>query len=478
MLWLALHLPHLALDLLTRGGVLSTPIAMAETVDGRHWVHDCNGHARRAGVAPGMTLSSARSICADLQVHTRDPSTELAALKRIAVWAGQFTSTISLNPPQGVLLEIEGSLALFGGAGTLRDRVAQGMHALGYHAHAAIAPAPLGAWLLARGGGIRVVTDKPSLAAVLRKLPIESLERSDHVLQALRGMGLRTVGDCLRLPRDGVTRRFGPEFLNYLDRALGRRADPRADFEPPVCYQGRITLPTETTDAEALLFATHRLLLELEGFLRARGSGVQGITLLLSHSRELDTPLHIALITPQRDARHMALLLRERLMQVTLNAPVEAVALKTESLSPLQELSADLFGDTHKARDDGRRLLDRLRAHLGREAVSRLQPFPDHRPERAWAHGSAGKKKSPANTPPRPLWLLHTPAQLKLIDGEPWCEGRLAMESGPERIESGWWDGADAARDYFVAANPHHERFWIYRELRGPKRWYLHGIFS
>jgi protein ImuB len=50
--------------------------------------------------------------------------------------------------------------------------------------------------------------------------------------------------------------------------------------------------------------------------------------------------------------------------------------------------------------------------------------------------------------------------------------------AGPERIESGWWDGKPAARDYFVARNPRGETLWIYREYGHSEAWYLHGIFA
>ena len=54
---------------------------------------------------------------------------------------------------------------------------------------------------------------------------------------------------------------------------------------------------------------------------------------------------------------------------------------------------------------------------------------------------------------PRPLWLLAEPQPL---DGRehPRYEGRLEFEEGPERIESGWWDGRDVRRDYYVARTP------------------------
>ena len=50
--------------------------------------------------------------------------------------------------------------------------------------------------------------------------------------------------------------------------------------------------------------------------------------------------------------------------------------------------------------------------------------------------------------------------------------------SDPERIESGWWDGADVTRDYFVAGDGSGARLWVFRERRDWTRWFLHGVFA
>ena len=65
-----------------------------------------------------------------------------------------------------------------------------------------------------------------------------------------------------------------------------------------------------------------------------------------------------------------------------------------------------------------------------------------------------------------------------MMDGHPCHGGRLALLDGPERIESGWWDGGDVTRDYFLAESPSGSRYWIYRECRMDRRWFLHGIFA
>ena len=54
----------------------------------------------------------------------------------------------------------------------------------------------------------------------------------------------------------------------------------------------------------------------------------------------------------------------------------------------------------------------------------------------------------------------------------------LQLVQGPERIESGWWDGLDVRRDYFIAESTCHARYWIYRELPQARAWYLHGLFG
>lgn len=481
MLWLALHFPHLSLDLLLRGrtpGMQTGPLVVCATRERRQRVHDRNRAAARAGIEPGMELGAALSLTDRLQVQPRDEAAEMAALETLAAWAGQFTPTVCLDPPGGLALEIGGSLTLFGGLKALRTRIARGLRALGYRARGAVAPAPAAARLLARAGRSEAIADHQALAATLHGLPVTTLECSGRVLNALWGMGLRTVGDCLHLPRDGMARRLGPELLQYLDRALGRIPDPRVPFQPPARFCSRLLLPAEITDAGALVFAAQRLVQELSGFLLARGSGVQELALGLVHRRRPATSLPVGMVRPGRDAEHLLGLLREHLERCELTVPVEAVELHADHLIPLEETSYDLFARPSGGEQDGARLIERLRARLGEDAVRGLRPCADHRPEYAWEYCAPGQAHSKPVPAARPLWLLQEPALLKVTQGLPRLDGRLVLRQGPERIEGGWWEGADAARDYFIAEGPRHERLWIFRELRKPQRWFLHGIFG
>ena len=101
------------------------------------------------------------------------------------------------------------------------------------------------------------------------------------------------------------------------------------------------------------------------------------------------------------------------------------------------------------------------------------------------AGAPAHSRRSPAALPlHRPVWLLPVASPLAERGALPLLDGRpLQLLSGPERIESGWWDGALVARDYFIAQAEDGALVWIYRarllttEPAGAQ-WFLQGRFG
>lgn len=483
-LWLSLYLPNLPLEALCRGGPIPRPAAVTEGRGARTWLVACEREALARGAYPGMALDAACALIPALRVLRRDARAERSALEGLALWAGGVTSCVSLMPPQGLLLEVGGSVRLFGGLERLGARVRAESRALGYRVHLAVAPTPLGAWLLARSGLEGCVTERSALAGRLAPVPVAALGLPEAIRKALTEMGLRTFGDCARLPRDGSVRRLGPELADMLDRALDRAPDPREPWTLPPSFERRLSLPAPVAEVEAVLFATHRLLLELAGFLTARAGGVQRLELELRRHDGACTPVSLDLVAPTRDVQHLLGLLRERLMRpesFAAGEAVEAIGLRAKEMMPLAPCNLELFGPVPAAGGNvpGAAWLERLQARLGVHAVRGLAAVPDHRPERAWRCCEPGETTPPAAMPPpRPLWLLPQPHPLRMVNGAPWLDGVLRLRPRPERIESGWWDGEEVARDYFVAQNPGGEIFWIYRERSREPRWFVHGVFG
>ena len=78
-----------------------------------------------------------------------------------------------------------------------------------------------------------------------------------------------------------------------------------------------------------------------------------------------------------------------------------------------------------------------------------------------------------------PTWLLAVPQALSVQQQCPQYHGPLQLLAGPQRLESGWLEGAPVLRDYFVARSAQAGLVWIYRErLDQSPRWYLHGLYA
>lgn len=480
MQWIALHLPNLPLEALTRALATPEPQAVAE----HHRIVACDGKALARGVRPGMTAAAATALAPQLAVHPRNAAEETEGLLGLAGWAAQFTPSVALELPDALVLEVSGSLQLFGSLKRIATDLREGCARMGFTVFIAAAPTPRGAAWLARTGREILVADPARLEEALAALPVRVLARDADAFEALAAIGATCIADVLNLPRAGFARRFGPRLLDDLDRALGRTPDPRTFFVPPATFGARLELPAEVTQAEALLFAARRLFVQLEGFLAARAAGVRRLVLRLFHRDARFTEVPIGFVAPSRDAVHFTTLARERLATLTLPDPVRALALVADDIVPFAGEPLALLTDGAPAPGDWPKLVERLRARLGTAAVHGVAVAAEHRPEYASrareiaADAKAARTPTTGNSGLRPFWLLPAPRPLAEIDAVPHHGGPLRLLAGPERIESGWWDGIDVARDYFVAQAPDRSLVWVYRERRAPGGWFLHGLFA
>lgn len=481
MLWLALYLPDLPLEVLDRGRQSGAPLALSQFSAGRERVFRCNPAATAYGIRVGQPIPAALALHGGLQVVARDRERERRALQDLALWAYQFSPRIAFDPLV-LLLEIGRSLRLFGGLQRLLDRIERELPRLGYHARSGLAPTPAAAALLARTrSGCRAERTE-ALPAALQSVPIRLLTREPRVRRLIEGIGLADIGDCLALPRPELIRRTGPEFAEVLDRLLGRRPDVRPLWQPPERFRQRLELLGEIRHSQALLFPARRLLLALCGFLRGRGGATQRLHWRLRHRDRAPTCLDQGLLAPSRDPDHLIELLRERIERLVLPEPVIELELQVDDWQAFAEYSADLF-DLRPVAAQGE-LLERLQARLGAAAVEGIESLPDWRPERAWrqcpprqdpiGRQGAGVLQRPGQRPP---WLLEQPRPLPLEADRPSYGGPLALLGRPERIEAGWWDGGDVSRDYYVARSPAGERLWVFLDRRAG-HWYLHGLFD
>lgn len=484
MLWLAVHLPDWPLQHFLRGRL--HPQALAVVADRRILAVD--PAASEHGIRPGQHLAAALALAPTLQLRARQPQAERQLLTHTAAALSRFTPQLAIDPPDALLLDIEASLRLFGGLPSLLQALADELDALGLHGQLAVAPTALAArWLACARPGSRV-EHWSQLPHALQALPLNRLPLPPAVQALLAGSGIRTLGQAQELPRAALAHRDARPLIDLLDRAFGRQPDPRAFFVPPPGFDARIELLVPQPHSEALLFLSRRLLHACTAQLAAAQLGMEHFRLSLEHDEAPVTEVDIHLGSPSRDEARCLLLLREHLARLTLPAPATALRLSSHGWESLAGHSQDLF-DTRHHRPGARPLLiERLRLRLGTEAVCTLSARADHRPEHSQcAHPPGGPAGAIPQRGRRPVWLFDMAQPLRQRGQQPYHNGPLHVLCGPERIEAGWWNEADApherrptdsVRDYYIARGAAGELLWIYRELHPPYGWFLHGLFA
>lgn len=483
-LWFCIHLPNLPLD---ATGPTTAARAVVEDRQGIHRVLLANTVAHDAGIVPGQSANAALALVPALELEERSTLLEQQELERLAAWLEQFSSCVSLADNDVLLLEIGGSLRLFGGLKRLRRRISSGLKQLGFTAARAIAPTPLAATWLARGGRRACVRAAGNIAPTLRSLPLAALGWPASVIESLTGMGVTRVGDCLRLPREGFARRFGAGRLLELDRALGRLPDPRTSWRAPERFSADYDLAEEQSDRELLLAVCRELLDAHERFLLTRQLGTRELEFNFYHLKSPATTVAVGCTQASRGAQGWFELLRMRFERVALPEPVIAMRLaggRNEAIRP-ETRHFSFTSEEANGSYSMTQLAERLAARIGRQAIHGVMTVAEHRPQHAFRLHDLLAGGAPRGTlaaaelnPRRPLWMLPEPRPLEEEQGFPVHEGRLDIVDGPERIETGWWDDDGVARDYYTAVNPHGLRLWIFRERNPGAAWYLHGYFG
>lgn len=493
MLWACIALPELALDVVRRSQ--PDPEAPLVLVDGPATCRSLvavNAAAARCGLRAGQKLTVARAIHADFIALPHDA----AALPRwqqwLAAWAYRFSHQVCAAWPQALVLEVGSSLGLMGGWPAFEERLRRELSDLQFHHRIALAPFPRAAHLLAWLQDGLQATDAAQLQVLLARVPVRRAGLPDGAGERLHRLGIRRLQQVFDMPADGLRRRFGESLLHCLDELRGRRQPPLTLFQPPEHFDMRLELEYGVTDHQPLMFPLRRLVMDLATFLARRIRGVQHLTAWLDHERGSRrtsgeaapgaTPLRLRLLAPEHDGATLFELLRSRLEAVVLERPVVGLRLVARDLQPLQPPGRDLF-DARTGRAEGwGQLRERLRVRLGEDAVYGVAPVADPRPEHAWKKvvgasmdggGRDGGRRAPERLPgwpARPGWMLPEPRPLT----QPVAE----IVGGPERLESGWWDGGDLKRDYYVLRLANGQLAWAFSAVGQHGPWMLHGWFA
>lgn len=467
MLWTCINLPHLAMDGILRRHPAKGPLVLVDGPINARTIVSANETARVAGLHVGQRLSVAQALLSQFEAIPYDRESVARWHRFLAAVAYRYSSEVSLLP-HAIVLEVSKSMGLFGPWPRLESMLRADFADLGFRHRMAAAPTALAARVLTSVSDGQAVLSVDALRHALQRVPIAKGQLPANAIAALPSMGIRTLGQVLALPRDGLRRRFGAELLASLDRLTGDLPSGLPLYRPPDTFDLRIELLHEVENQSALIFPVRRMVDDLAAYLAGRDGGVQRFLLRLEHREGRFTDVPVGLLASERDGALLFEFARGRLEHVTLPEPVLALRLIARDLPAFVPAGRDLFDERPANALPIGQLRERLRARLGDRAVYRLGSTTDPRPELAQAVADSGARYDEPS--PRPTWLLAHPLPLR---GPP-----PRILAGPERLETGWWDGAEACRDYYVIETSLGQRAWAFCPTGEQGGWMLQGWFA
>lgn len=478
--WACVDVRLLALQLLLRREPewRGSPVAVVARDGPQGELLQVNETARRLGVRPGQRLAAALSLTGDLRAAEVSPEELAEAVARLTVLMQRYSPAVepAAERPGTFWLRADGlgqlipTLAQWAGKlrGGLSRRELAGAVAVGF--------TRFGVYAAARVTRTIVAFDSPGEEAVAAAaVPLAALDLSPKALGELHKLGIDRVAELLRLPPEGLGRRFGAEVRDLRLRASGALSEPlQAAPEPTPCRVSQDLEPPERNHTR-LLFRIKGLLHILVREMDGRGRLATGLWLRLQEEHGVLLEEEIRPAEPTRDEGALMELVRLRLETLPARKPFSELQLELDGiLVPYSQLP---LLDQGPSRDPAaaNRAIARVRAEFGNEAVVQVATANGHLPEASWTWLPFGEVVDPRLA--LPARKTRAEPLIRRVRNERWRRGqvRATHESRPYRLSGGWWTGHGRAdREYRYAVLEDGRIAWLCRD-RTRDRWTLAG---
>ena len=482
--WCFFSFPHFFLQSLTKNLALKNAYVLVDDGKGEPSVVQMNDIAKTLGVRKDMPLSLVERL-GGIIILERNKEIEKKESDSLLLWAGKFSPLVVDKFPDGLLVEVKGSLKLFGGQEKLIKMMSDDLDDWGYKFELATGATPLlaeiGAKTRRKGDVSNRFTSKE-----INTVPVSMFSFLPKQLELLKKMGIRTLGDYKKLPRKGLVERFGKDALQQFDRLYGYEPDPQRFYIAPQKENISITLECEVEGWLDLKPYIKKLLKKANKYLSYRALKVRQLTwFFCRYSSEVKVPIFLS---GTNNISVVLRILEEKLKNKRFREPFDSIRLSLDEVENASQENLNIFHKTNKA--DTNLLCDQfadlIRSRYGEKSLYVLNRKAEHVPEHSFAYCySFGRKQNvgclPGNVLPkikRPAWFIDPPIRLVVKRNKPFYDGRALILSERERIVSDWWTGAEIARDYFVAESHSGMILWIYRELVSKENWFFQGLFE
>lgn len=493
----SLWFPYLTTDrhAIRQPGLRRVPFVLAAPVHGRMVITEANAVAKAAGIYPGMVVADAKACLSELEVADAREGLAERLLKVLGLWCIRFSPVVSVDPPDGLILDVTGCCHLWKGEELYRKEMMGKLQKRGFHVRMAIAGTIGAAWAMARFGNVFFV-DNGKETDTLLSLPPAALRLDTETVDRLNRLGLRTIGSFLHMPATALRRRFGERLPLRLRQALGQEDEHLVPLRPVPPYTERLPCLEAIRTATGIEIAIHKLLEALCKRLSGEGKGLRKATLTCYRVDGKAIPVSITTSRASASVPHLAKLFGLKVAFIEPALGIEWFVLEANVVEESPAIQEALWTGTPGLENAAiSELIDKLKGRTGIRAVRRYLPTEHYWPERAFREASSLEEKPDTAWKcdrPRPTRLLAKPERIEVtapIPDYPPMLFRYRGEihpikkaDGPERIEREWWMDPGEHRDYYCVEDDKGHRYWLYRSghYHDGKRaqWFLHGFFA
>lgn len=254
----------------------------------------CSEPARAAGVRRGMRRREAQGRCPELAVFEHDPARDARLFEPVVVAAEALTPGVEVVRPGLVAIPARGPARYFGSEEAAAERLVDQVGAqAGVECQVGAADGLFAAVLAARRAVLVPPGGSPEFLAPLDIGEIDQPAQHEvdraGLVDLLRRMGIRRLGEFAALPAGDVATRFGADAVQAHRAARGAEERPPDRRTPPpdLRVAEELDPPVERVDAAA--FAARALAERLHGLLAERGVGCTrlGISARTGNGEEL-----------------------------------------------------------------------------------------------------------------------------------------------------------------------------------------------
>jgi len=364
---------YAAVEVLDDPSLRGKPVIVGGTPEGRGVVSAASYEAREFGVHSAMPAARAVKLCPH-GVFLKPRGGRYSEISRqIQAIFHDYTPLVEPLSLDEAFLDVTGCRRLFGSAVEIGREIKRRIgEEIGLTASVGVAPNKFLAKLasdLEKPDGFVVMTDADAPAR-LAALPVGRLWGVGRVTaRELERLGVRTVGDLKRTPREVLARRLGDHVDHFLRLADGRDERPVVPVHEAKSIGHEVTFAEDIAALDELRDVLDHLAEKVAWRLRRHGLQARTVTLkaryadFATHTRSQTLPHATDSTTEIRAAARE--LLTERLGR--RDRPLRLIGVTCSQLGSEPTGQAELFQDPVQARDrELDRVMDRINERFGR----------------------------------------------------------------------------------------------------------------